>query len=46
MLSTRNGNITGPVDSRIKAMTRATMRIRISAAMNIRMFSHRAAPTE
>ena len=46
MLSTRNGNITGLVDSRTRAMTRATMRIRISAAMNIRMFSQRASPTE
>jgi hypothetical protein len=44
--ATRSGSSTGPVDCRITATTRAKMRIRISAAMNILMFSHSASPTE
>ena len=44
--TTRSGSSTGPVDCLTTATARATMRISTSAATNIRMFSHSAAPTE
>ena len=44
--TTRSGSSTGPVDCRMTATNRPAMRIRISAATNILMFSHSASPTE
>ena len=46
VLITRSGNMTGPVDWRITAMTSASTRISTSAMRNIRMFSQSASPTE
>ena len=46
VVTTRSGSSTGPVDCRMIATTSATIRIRISAATNIRMFSQSASPTE